>query len=220
MLRKNFRATVLEPGNHMDGSPDFNTIAERRVAIFTTVNGWLMDGGGIMDLLDQPELYNEVDTWLHNQKEHAMPFEVANNIMLQPVWKELDDTRLNLLSIFESQTKRPSLRHAVSYDPGVYGTSTQSYGKQLPDVDHMNAWELVEQLDAIGSVAIRGLQSEVSRTNCLKTILIHCTGSSCLSRTSGNPIQGQNRMDSSNGSTDIIARRNDYSEYLFPSYIG
>lgn len=165
MLRKNFRTTVSPPQQaitNSDYSRDFTADANFRMAILTVLNEWFMDGRGITDLLDQPELYNEVESWLHDEREHAVPAEVIRNVMLQPVWKELEDTRTNLITIFETQTKRPSLRHAVSYDPGSYGSSTQSYGSKLPDVDKLGALELVEQLDAIGAVAVRGLQSEVS----------------------------------------------------------
>jgi len=76
-------------------------------------------------------------------------------------WKELDGARNILISLMETQAKRPSLRHTPTFDSGAYEPSVRSYGAQLPDPDRLTPQELIEQLDAIGAVGIRGLQVEV-----------------------------------------------------------
>lgn len=163
MLRKQFRTTVQSPHiSHINGSHDLSADANLRMAIMTVLNEWLIDGGGVMDVLDQPDLYTEVSNWLHDDNEHAIPAAVKIGGLDHPAWQEVEDARTTLITLFEAQTKRPQLRHLSTYDSGAYSSSIRSYGAQLPDPDRMSPQELVEQLDAIGSVGIRGLQAEVS----------------------------------------------------------
>lgn len=163
MLRKQFRTTVPSPKNarHSDQSHDVSADANLRMAILTVVSEWLIDGGGVMDVLDQPELYTEVWNWLEDENEHAIPPSVTQDGVDYPAWQEVEEARRTLLMLFETQTKRPLLRHLSTYDSGAYGSSIRSYGAQLPDPDRMSPQELVEQLDAIGAVGVRGLQAEV-----------------------------------------------------------
>jgi GTPase-activating protein BEM2 len=153
-----YQSNTDSSNNQHDSSTDANL----RMAIFTVINEWLLDGGGLIDVLDQPELYNEISSWLHNEREHAIPPAGLRGGADHDAWREVEETRLSLTALFEGQTKRPPLRHVSAYDQGVYGTSTRSYGMSLPDPDRISAQDLIEQLDAIGAVGIRGLQAEVS----------------------------------------------------------
>jgi len=166
MLRKHYRTTVPSPHNprnngSMSMSQDLAADANLRMAILTVFNEWLIDGGGVMDVLDQPDLYNEVSNWLRDDNEHVIPTAVTKGGLDLPAWQEFEDARKTLIALFETQTKRPMLRHLSTYDSGAYTSSIRSYGAQLPDPDRMSPQELVEQLDAIGAVGVRGLQAEV-----------------------------------------------------------
>lgn len=163
MLHKQYRASVLSLRKAIYlGTQDTVANISQRLAILTVLNEWFMDGGGLIDVLDQPELYNEVHGWLSDSVEHVPPKELLNHGETnQTAWQELEGERRALLSLMEVQAKRPTLRHIPTFDSGVYEPSVRSYGAQLPDPDRLTAKELVEQLDAIGCVGIRGLQAEV-----------------------------------------------------------
>ncbi|KAG8804101.1 rho GTPase-activating protein, partial [Serendipita sp. 399] len=170
MLRKMYRTTITV-ATITSSSHDLTADANLRIAIFTVINEWLIDGGGILDVLDQPDLYAEVDSWLRSDREHAIPTAALNSEMDLPAWREVEDIRRNLVSVFQRQTRRPLLRSNLSYDSGAYGSSEFSYGSQLPEIDALTPQEVVEQLDAIGSAAIRMLQIE-DLLSCLEILEI------------------------------------------------
>lgn len=173
MLRKQYRTTAMAMKQlvyigSLPNSQDAAANVNQRIAILTVLNEWFMDGGGLIGVLDQPDLYNEVYSWLRDPTEHVPPRDMPlkGEIDHRP-WKELEGARNILISLMKVQAKRPSLRHIPNFDSGVYESSIRSYGVQLPDPDKITPQELVEQLDAIGAVGIRGLQVEV---NCFHDI--------------------------------------------------
>lgn len=159
MLRRMYRTTIT-PATVTLSSQELVADANLRMAILTVVNEWLMDGGGVVDVLDQPDLYYEVDSWLTNEREQATPAAALTNEQDRVTWKEVEDARKTLYTIFRRQTKRPPLRHLSAYESGAYETSDRAYGPKLPDPDALSPQQLIEQLDAIGSVGIRMLQAE------------------------------------------------------------
>ncbi|KAG8827526.1 rho GTPase-activating protein [Serendipita sp. 401] len=170
MLRKMYRTTITV-GAVASSSHDLSADANLRIAIFTVIGEWFMDGGGILDVLDQPDLYAEVDSWLRSDREHAIPQAALSSEVDLPIWREVEDARRNLISIFQRQTRRPSLRNNPAYDTGAYESSERSYGSKLPDIDALTPQQVVEQLDAIGAAAIRMLQIE-DLLSCLEILEI------------------------------------------------
>lgn len=161
MLRKQYRVSVISlRQSPQASSQDVADNVNQRIAILTVLNEWFMDGGGLIDVLDQPELYNEVYNWLRDTVEFTSPKDCPPQREINQNWQELETARSTLLSLMEVQAKRPTLRHIPTFDSGVYEPSIRSYGAQPPEIDRMTAQELVEQLDAIGAVGIRGLQAE------------------------------------------------------------
>jgi hypothetical protein len=201
MLRKQYRTVVMAMKQlayigTLPNSQDAAANVNQRIAILTVLNEWFMDGGGLIDVLDQPELYNEVYSWLRDPTEHVPPRDMPlkGEIDHRP-WQELESARGILISLLKVQAKRPSIRHIPNFDSGAYEPSIRSYGAQLPDPDRITPQELVEQLDAIGAVGIRGLQVEVGSFLWRRIILTVIAGPSLVHGNFGSPVKRQDGLD-------------------------
>jgi hypothetical protein len=201
MLRKQYRTTAMAMKQlvyigSLPNSQDAAANVNQRIAILTVLNEWFLDGGGLIDMLDQPDLYNEVYSWLRDPTEHVPPRDMPlkGEIDRRP-WQELESARNSLISLMKVQAKRPSLRQIPNFDSGVYESSIRSYGAQLPDPDKITPQELVEQLDAIGAVGIRGLQVEVNCFSSYRTILTVIAGPPLVHGNFGSPVKGQDGLD-------------------------
>lgn len=121
------------------------------------MNEWVNRGGGAQDILDDAQLHTSFLSFLDSRAEHELP-ELTVDARQQ--FSLLGQLRKTLRMTFFSQTLRPAradtLPDAVS---GVAGTL--NFGFDIPNIDELNAEQLVDNLDAMASAALRNVSQEV-----------------------------------------------------------
>ena len=119
-------------------------------------------GGGSQDILDDGALYLAIKSFLESPPDHAMPeSQHRGDAEVIKSWAGLKD-RINTLSnLFTSQTLRPNIPQAPALDHKTMPSGVLIF-VDLPDFDRMTPEELVNELNNMGTAAIRNITEEVS----------------------------------------------------------
>jgi GTPase-activating protein BEM2 len=135
--------------------------AHLRADVLETIKEWLDKGAGAQDILDDGQLYDALQTFLSNSADHIVhrpsTFRDDN---VNEAWSNLDELRKSLLLVMSSQAKSPSARVTPPAKSFV-SPRPQSFGGHLPDIDNIDAEELLDNLDAIAGAALGSVTEEV-----------------------------------------------------------
>jgi len=161
-------------------------------------------GGGAQDVLDDPELFLSLRTFLECSSEHTvLTHKKSSDSNVQQCLARLAESRDSLESSFISQTLRPLTTRGPPIPRGsaihLNGARTRTLSmSDPPDFDRVDAQEFVDNLDGMA----HALYSKVTEDVRLSFSLF-CTafltifgfpGSLCCSRSSRGTVRGPDRM--------------------------
>ncbi|KAH9922575.1 hypothetical protein B0H21DRAFT_826955 [Amylocystis lapponica] len=127
-----------------------------RSEVLETMNEWVIRGGGAQDALDDVQLYKSFESFLSHPTEHSLPQGDKPNVRQAAAL--LDQIRHNLHRSFLCKSMRPYVQPVSESSPGTLGS--RSFGSEPPDIDQIDAEELVNNLDAMASAAFRNVTQE------------------------------------------------------------
>lgn len=130
--------------------------------ILATVKEWVTTGGGGQDCLDDTSLYETARTFLEKPLDRSELDSLPTNEdpELLQAWKALETMKNETLATFISHTLRPPALVAANPRPvNTFGQS-RTFGSQVPDVDHVSAEDLVDNLNAMGLAAFSNVTEE------------------------------------------------------------
>ena len=125
------------------------------------MNEWVNRGGGAQDILDDAQLHTSFLSFLDSRAEHELP-EATEEARQQIA--VLDQLRNTLRMTFFTQTLRPARTDTLSDGASVV-TGNHNFGSDVPNIDELDAEQLVDNLDAMASAALRNVSQEVLLIN-------------------------------------------------------
>ncbi|EIW54075.1 uncharacterized protein TRAVEDRAFT_132023 [Trametes versicolor FP-101664 SS1] len=153
-------------GAHQAGRPltsdEISHTVRLRMEVLEIMGEWVAQGGGAQDALDDAGLYDAFLAFLTQPTEHK-PLESAASDADSEVCqalKALDLARKTLHMSFLSQTLRPIPRTPAAPESTPDGLGAISYGSDLPDIDQLDAEELVNNLNSMASATLRNVTQE------------------------------------------------------------
>ena len=133
-----------------------------RLEVFDTLSEWIVQGGGAQDALDDVALYESCLAFLTQPTEQKLLESVTEpESEASQSLKQLDLYRKSLLDTFRSQTMRPIPRNPPAPEMASDVLVPGSYSSELPDIDQLDAEELVNQLNLMASATFRNVTQEV-----------------------------------------------------------
>ncbi len=161
LLRKRY-VSAQQPGRAL--TPDeISHVVRLRMEVLDTLNEWINQGGGAQDAIDDGALYEAILTFLTQPTERKLSESSPESESgASQATKALEASRTALLACFRSQTLRPVPRTPPTPEPTNDGVAMQSYSSELPDIDQVDAEELVANLNAMASATFRNVTQEVS----------------------------------------------------------
>ncbi|TFY55136.1 hypothetical protein EVJ58_g8436 [Rhodofomes roseus] len=152
-LRKRYdSARVLQSSSLSEVS----NAMRKRSEVLETMNEWVNRGGGAQDILDDAPLHNSFLSFLDSRAEHELPTLAEETRQQVSVLEQL---RKTLRMSFYSQTLRPTRAETLS-DGASSATGSHNFGSDIPNIDELDAEELVDNLDAMTSAALRNVNQE------------------------------------------------------------
>lgn len=134
-----------------------------RLEVLDTLNEWINQGGGAQDALDDGALYEAILAFLIQPTEWRLSESAPESeASISQATKALEASRTALLASFRSQTLRPIPRTPATAELTNDNVAIQSYASELPDIDQVDAEELVNNLNAMASATFRNVTQEVS----------------------------------------------------------
>ncbi|KAJ7658894.1 hypothetical protein B0H17DRAFT_1213103 [Mycena rosella] len=146
----------------------FELLRKIRTEVFDTLKDWLMRGGGAQDMLDDPQLYTAVRSFLDDSNDHVIPQSAnASDPGVEQTWSTLTEVRGRLRHTFASHTMRPPAPFPSLNRPPP-GTANGQRGRaqippqsrEPPDIDRIDPEELVDNLDAMACAAFGNVTEE------------------------------------------------------------
>ncbi|KAJ7339081.1 rho GTPase activating protein 22 [Mycena albidolilacea] len=163
LLRKMYMQT--RPKGTVPTVAELLYVAGSRTEVLDALQDWLTRGGGAQDMLDDPQLYTAVCSFLDTPTDHAMPPSAnASDPGVEQAWGTLTEVRGRLRRTFETNTMRPPApfpslsRHTTSAMNGRSRPQNQS--RDPPDIDKVDPEELVDAIDAMASAAFGNITEE------------------------------------------------------------
>lgn len=173
-------------------------VVQVRSEILGTINDWITLGGGAQDVLDDPQLYESILTFLEHPTDHSVLQDMPRDDQdIHEAVNMLYNAKLSLHTSFLSQTMRPSTRNLHDPDNLLNGSNPENFGPEPPNIDQLDAEELVNNLDSMASAAFRNVSQEVSvlvRSWIFSVLTSHDPGSICDCRYSGGAVSRSYRM--------------------------
>ncbi|KZT72385.1 hypothetical protein DAEQUDRAFT_664500 [Daedalea quercina L-15889] len=152
-LRKRYNSARLlqtsSPG-------EVNVVVRKRSEVLETLNEWVNRGGGAQDILDDGQLHTSFLSFLNSRAEHELPQPTEETCQQVSV---LDQLRKTLHMSFLSQTLRPTCSDTLS-DSATGAIESLNFGSEIPNIDELDAEQLVDNLDAMTSAALRNVNQE------------------------------------------------------------
>ncbi|CAL1711692.1 unnamed protein product [Somion occarium] len=155
LLRKRYLAAGVNAETPC--ADDISLIVRTRSQIFDTMTRWVTSGGGAQDALDDSALYSSIMEFL--RRPIAPPSDDAEECLKHGL-SLLDDMRKELLATITTQTFRPLQRSSLATESGTRRSIAYSFGSEPPDIDKVDAEELVNNLDAMAGAAFRNVIQE------------------------------------------------------------
>ncbi|KAF4598923.1 rho GTPase-activating protein [Pleurotus pulmonarius] len=155
LLRKLYIS--FQPQTHE--AKDYFVPIRKRSEVIQTLSKWITDGGGAQDILDDPQLFNSMKSFLESETDHTMngisncdDGDVANS------WSSLLEERASLGRDFHLQSMRPK---ACSPQPrGSVARMRNVSSREPPNLDQVTAEELVEDIDGMAFAAFSTVTDE------------------------------------------------------------
>ncbi|KZT03884.1 uncharacterized protein LAESUDRAFT_728564 [Laetiporus sulphureus 93-53] len=138
---------------------EVNDVVRRRSEILETMNEWINRGGGAQDVLDDLQLHSSFESFLAHCTEELWQHLLDDDAHKQRSLGLLEQLKKTLDLTFRSQTMRPTPVPSLQ-DSIIESTSSQSFGLDAPDIDRIDAEELVNNLDAMASSTFRNVSQE------------------------------------------------------------
>lgn len=178
LLRKMYISA--QPSGSSPSVPDYLEVLTSRTRVLELISDWLTMGGGSQDVLDEPQLYTALKNFLNTSADHILfktdNFEVPD---VASAWVGLIDTKAMLHGVFETQTQRPTTpktqqigavrRGSVNTIAGAPTVASagglRARGASIrepPDLDRMDAEDLVDNIDGMARTALSNVTEEVS----------------------------------------------------------
>ncbi|KIJ66150.1 hypothetical protein HYDPIDRAFT_187160 [Hydnomerulius pinastri MD-312] len=159
LLRKRFVGS--RPSSNPATSGPIHVLRYRS-EILGAMKEWVTTGGGAQDCLDDGQLYETVRVFLEAPLDRSMPDVTPgdDDVELSKAWDMLEETKKDTLSTFISHTMRPPTLAVATIRPVGVGTHSRSFGNQAPDIDHISAEDLVDNLNAMGFAAFSNVSEE------------------------------------------------------------
>jgi hypothetical protein len=164
LLRKLY--ITLQPVGSSPSITEYLYVANARSEVLQTIKEWLTLGGGAQDVLDDPQLFNGIRSFLDNHSDHVV-YEASNfeDVNVRQAWANLTEVKSSLLSSFISQTMRPlTTRPPPIRRSSVNGAGARSRNlstREPPDVDRIEAEDFVDNLDSMACAAFSNVTEEV-----------------------------------------------------------
>jgi hypothetical protein len=164
LLRKLY--ITLQPVGSSPSVTDYLYVANARSEVLETIKEWLALGGGAQDVLDDPQFYSAIRSFLDNHSDHAV-YEASNfeDVNVRQAWATLTEVKRSLASSFISQTMRP----LATRSPPVRRRSVNNSGvrtrnlsiREPPDIDRIEPEDFVDNLDSMACAAFSNVTDEV-----------------------------------------------------------
>jgi hypothetical protein len=103
--------------------------------------------------LDDVQLFDKMRAFLESGDDRP-----SVGVDVDEIWDDIDKRKRSLLALFRSQIMRPRL--AISPFTSQ-GAKYRALGREPPDIDQIDAEQLVENLDAMAYSAFSGISEEV-----------------------------------------------------------
>ena len=139
-----------------------------RCEVLDTLKEWMSVGGGAQDVLNDPELFSSLRTFLESSSEHTIPsHKRSSDSNVQQCLARLAESRNALQSSFVSQTLRPlttrgsPIPRGSTVHPNGARTRTLSMSDP-PDFDRVDAQEFVDNLDGMAYALSSKVTEDVS----------------------------------------------------------
>ena len=141
---------------------EYLKVARVRGGVIDTVKEWLEIGGGAQDVLDDAELLDTLRIFLNSPTDHLVHRSASfEDNLVRQTWSALEQSRQNLTVLLSSQILSPSARTVPQEKRSGSNARVRNFGRDVPDIDRVDAEELVENLDAIASVVVGNVTEEV-----------------------------------------------------------
>lgn len=132
-----------------------------RLCVLVAIKEWLLQGGGGQDVLDDVQLFDALQTFLQSLPQHSIQQPQATPTESETsTHVDLEQARADLLSRLDRLTMRPPVRRTTMSRRSVV---TRSPSSNPPDIDHVDAERLVDNLDEMAATAFNSVSEEVSR---------------------------------------------------------
>ncbi|KAH7912708.1 hypothetical protein BJ138DRAFT_1147682 [Hygrophoropsis aurantiaca] len=132
-----------------------------RIEIMETIKEWIISGGGAQDCLDDVQLFEALQTFINGSLDQGLPgVSSSNDLDVQQTWNSLEQTTKILITAFQSHTMRPPTKTVTNVRSISSTSRTRTYGNTPPDIDHVGAEELVDNLNAMGAAAFNNVTEE------------------------------------------------------------
>lgn len=127
---------------------------------------WLTLGGGAPDILDDPQLYSGIRSFLDSHSDHVV-YQASNfeSLNVRQAWDALAEAKRSLYSLFTSQTMRPLTTRGPPIRRGsVNGAAMRTLNlstREPPDIDRIEPEDFVDNLDGMACAALSNVTDEV-----------------------------------------------------------
>ncbi|KAF8179401.1 hypothetical protein K438DRAFT_1255719 [Mycena galopus ATCC 62051] len=162
LLRKMYVQT--RPRGAVPSVAELLYVAGNRTEILDVIRDWLTRGGGASDMLDDPQLYTAVHSFIDSSTEHAIPPSAnASDPNVEQTWSTLAEVRSRLRRTFETNTMRPPAPFPALAHPSTAANGRsrpQNQTREPPDIDRIEPEELVDNLDAMACAAFGNVTEE------------------------------------------------------------
>ncbi|KAI8978267.1 hypothetical protein BD414DRAFT_421946 [Trametes punicea] len=140
---------------------EISHVVRYRLEVLETMSEWMTHGGGAQDVLDDSALYEAFLAFLTQATEQKLLESASDSESdVSQALRALDLARKTLHISFLSQTMRPIPRTSGAPDSATDGLGIVSYGSELPDIDQLDAEELVNNLNSMASATLRNVTQE------------------------------------------------------------
>jgi GTPase-activating protein BEM2 len=161
LLQKRYAS--LGSASRQDGD-HFSRSIRGRLDILRVIHEWLNSGGGAQDALDDGSLFTAMRSFLSSPTDEVGSSQSELNEATLQRLDSLSQTRSRVFDTFLAQTRRP---YSIAHNPraktaGVHMHPVRDYGRDVPNLENLDAEVLVGNLDAMASAAFRIVSVEVS----------------------------------------------------------
>ena len=158
---------MVQPSGSSPSVADYLEVLASRTRVLELISDWLTIGGGAQDVLDDQQLYIALSSFLGSSADHVV-FKTENfeEQDVAVAWVGLSNTKAMVQSVFDAQTKRPTISKAQHLErrrgESTSAGRTRGVSNREPsDLDGMNAEELVDNIDGMARAAQSNVTEEV-----------------------------------------------------------